>query len=117
MSHARLFELLYYLLEHGKTSAAVLAERFEVSQRTIYRDVDALSAAGIPIFTEAGRNGGIALMDRFLSFGPLVEVLEPVRIRKAVAELAKKLWSVVKTLTQAVRQFFPQLLRWKEAKQ
>jgi len=66
MSHVRLFELVYYLLAHGKTSAPTLAERFEVSTRTIYRDVEALSAAGIPVYTEPGRNGGIALMDHYV---------------------------------------------------
>jgi len=65
MSQARLFELVYYLLEHGKTSAQTLAERFEVSVRTIYRDVDALSAAGVPVYAEPGRNGGVALLEHY----------------------------------------------------
>ncbi len=43
-----------------------MAEQFEVSVRTIYRDVDALSSAGIPIYAEAGRNGGIRLLNNFI---------------------------------------------------
>ena len=43
-----------------------LAEKFEVSVRTIYRDIDALSGAGVPIYAEAGRNGGIHLMNDFV---------------------------------------------------
>ena len=47
MSQGRLFELLCLLLERGRMTAPQLAEHFEVSVRTIYRDIDALSAAGI----------------------------------------------------------------------
>lgn len=49
MQMNRLFQIVYYLLEHGKSSAPELAEKFEVSTRTIYRDLDTISAAGIPI--------------------------------------------------------------------
>ena len=66
MQESRLFKIVYYLLEKGKATAPELAEKFEVSVRTIYRDIDALSGAGIPIYTEAGRNGGIHLMDDFV---------------------------------------------------
>lgn len=66
MSQSRLFHLVYHLLEHGQTSAPALAEKFEVSVRTVYRDVEALSAAGVPIYTMPGRNGGVALMDHFV---------------------------------------------------
>lgn len=66
MQESRLFKILYYLLDKGQASAPQLAELFEVSVRTIYRDIDALSAAGIPVYTEAGRNGGIHLMNDFV---------------------------------------------------
>jgi len=62
MKESRLFKIVYYLLNKGQASATELAERFEVSVRTIYRDIDALSGAGIPIYTQTGRNGGIRLM-------------------------------------------------------
>lgn len=66
MQESRLFKIVYYLLDKGQATATELAEKFEVSVRTIYRDVDALSGAGIPIYAEAGRNGGIHLMNDFV---------------------------------------------------
>ena len=62
MSHSRLFKILYHLLDKGHGIAPELASRFEVSPRTIYRDIEALSGAGIPIYAEPGRNGGIYLL-------------------------------------------------------
>ena len=55
MKNGRLFELLYLLVERRALTAGELAERFEVSERTIYRDVDALSAAGVPVYTQRGQ--------------------------------------------------------------
>ena len=66
MKNGRLFELLYLLVERRALTAGELAERFEVSERTIYRDVDALSAAGVPVYTQRGQGGGIRLMDQFV---------------------------------------------------
>ncbi|MEZ3420633.1 MAG: YafY family transcriptional regulator [Eubacterium sp.] len=66
MQESRLFKIVYYLLEKGQATAPELAKAFEVSVRTIYRDIDALSAAGIPVYTEAGRTGGIHLMKHFV---------------------------------------------------
>lgn len=66
MQESRLFKIVYHLLDKGHATACELAEKFEVSQRTIYRDIDALSGAGIPVFTEPGRNGGIYLMNNFV---------------------------------------------------
>ena len=62
----RLFEIVYILLDKKTITAKELSKRFEVSVRTIYRDIDTLSIAGIPIYTNKGKGGGISLMDDFV---------------------------------------------------
>lgn len=61
----RVFEILYILLNREKISSKELAEKFEVSVRTIYRDIEIISGAGIPICMTQGRNGGISLLENF----------------------------------------------------
>lgn len=93
MRESRLFKIVYHLLDKGQATAGELAEKFEVSVRTIYRDVDALSAAGIPVYAEAGRNGGIHLMNGFvldravLSEGEKQEILTAVQSLTAVGSV------------------------------
>ena len=62
----RLFEMTYLLIAKGSATAAELAERFGVSPRTIYRDVDVLSRAGIPVYAAKGKGGGIRLLPEFM---------------------------------------------------
>ncbi|HEX6384574.1 MAG TPA: YafY family protein [Anaerolineae bacterium] len=61
----RLLSLLMLLQTRGRMTARELAEELEVSERTIYRDMDALSAAGVPVYGEAGQEGGYALLDNY----------------------------------------------------
>ena len=65
MQISRLFRLLYLLLERERIPASELAQTLEVSVRTIYRDVQALGEAGIPVYAERGRDGGIAILPTF----------------------------------------------------
>ncbi len=61
----RLLSLLMLLQTRGRMTAQKLAEELEVSVRTIYRDIDALSAAGVPVYAEYGQGGGYALLDSY----------------------------------------------------
>lgn len=61
----RLLEIIIILLNKGTITAKELADRFGVSTRTIYRDVDVLSAAGVPVYTNKGSGGGICLLENY----------------------------------------------------
>lgn len=62
----RLFEIVYILLDKKTVTSRELAGRFEVSTRTIFRDVEILSAVGIPVYMKKGRGGGISLLSNFI---------------------------------------------------
>lgn len=87
MSNNRLFEILFFLLNCRKTSAAALAEQFGVSVRTIYRDIDTLSSAGVPIYTTTGRKGGVFLMDNYIIDRLFVTVQERHNMLSALKSL------------------------------
>ena len=64
--NSRLFEIIYILMQKRKVTAQELADRFEVSTRTIYRDIEVLSRANIPIYATKGKEGGIGLLDEYV---------------------------------------------------
>lgn len=65
MKLERLLAILSLLSDRNRITAKELAEKFEVSKRTIYRDLESLNQAGIPIVSYAGRDGGLSLMKNY----------------------------------------------------
>ena len=76
----RLLEMVYILIEKKKITARELSDYFEVSQRTVYRDVESLSAAGIPVYAEKGKGGGIRLLDNYVIKKSLLSEQEQVNL-------------------------------------
>ena len=89
MKDNRLFRILYYILEKDKVTANELAEKFEVSVRTIYRDIDSISSVGVPIFTTQGKGGGIKIDNEFILNKSLFDANEKEQIIAALQGLEK----------------------------
>ncbi len=115
MSDSRLFKILYYLLDKGGTTASELAEKFEVSTRTIYRDIEALSGAGIPVYTEPGRNGGIYLLPGYTLNKALLSEEERREVLTAIQSMsAAGYHSGEETLTKLSALFHVNMGDWLE---
>ena len=84
----RMFEIIYILLNKKSQTAKELAEHFGVSTRTIYRDIDALSLAKIPVYTEKGKGGGIRLLPDFVLRNSLLSEEEQREILSALEGLS-----------------------------
>ncbi|MDE7324761.1 MAG: YafY family transcriptional regulator [Lachnospiraceae bacterium] len=88
MREGRLFRIVYLLLEKGQITIPELAKKLEVSERTIYRDMDALSDAGIPVYVERGRNGGVRMMEDFVLSRLLLSEQEKKELLSALMSLS-----------------------------
>ena len=92
-----------------------LAARFEVSPRTIYRDVEALSGAGIPVYAEPGRNGGISLLPGFTLDKAILSAHEQQEILAAVQSISATGYSSgEETLTKLSALFHVDMGNWLE---
>lgn len=87
MKENRYFQMIYLLLEKGTMTAPELSRHFEVSVRTIYRDIDILSSAGIPIYATRGKGGGITIQDNFILKKSMLSEQEQAQILMALQGL------------------------------
>ena len=102
----RLFGICYQLMKREKIPARELAERYEVSVRTIYRDVEMLSMAGVPVFASKGRGGGISLMEHCVIDKMFVNEDEKAQILAALESLRETAPSDNTELLQKLGDFF-----------
>ncbi|OAM95120.1 Predicted DNA-binding transcriptional regulator YafY, contains an HTH and WYL domains [Pelosinus fermentans] len=83
----RLFEIVTILLNKGTATAQELADRFSVSTRTIYRDIDVLSSAGVPVYMNKGKGGGIHLLENYAINRTLISEQESESLLMAIKTL------------------------------
>ena len=83
----RLFQIVYLLMEKPQMTAKELADIFEVSERTIYRDIDKLTIAGIPIYTNQGKHGGISILPDYVLDRAVLTTEEKNKIMESLSAL------------------------------
>ena len=111
----RQFEIIYLLMDKKNTTAKDLAEHFGVSQRTIYRDIDMLCLAGVPVCTEKGKGGGISLLPEFVLNKSLLNEQEQNEILSALRGLTSiKVIETDKTLKKLSMIFNKRAISWLE---
>ena len=103
---SRLVGIIYIILSKGTVTAEELAKQFEVSVRTIYRDIERLSMAGIPIYARKGKNGGISLTERFVLDKMVISTEEQRRILAALASLRETGATEEEEILQKLGAFF-----------
>ncbi len=102
----RLFEIVYILMQKKKTTAKELADRFEVSTRTIYRDIETLSGANIPIYASKGKDGGIGLLDEYVLNKTILSEEEQNQILFALQGMKKVKGQDEKDILEKLSIFF-----------
>ena len=100
----RLFEIIYILMQKKKITAKELADKFEVSTRTIYRDIEILSGANIPIYASKGKDGGIGLLDEYV-LNKIMELINDESIlRKVIDNINKNKSTKLKPILEQLEQ-------------
>ena len=118
MRAARLLQILLLLQNRGRLTSAELATELEVAQRTIHRDIDAMTEAGLPVITHRGREGGVELgfdyrtrltgldRDEALAMGVVLSLpldrLEPFGLADAGRRACAKIWEAFPDQTRAL---------------
>ncbi|MBX9359888.1 YafY family protein [Streptomyces sp. WAC04114] len=100
----RLVSLVLLLRQRGRLTADTLARELEVSTRTVLRDIEALSAAGVPVYAERGRNGGFALLPGFRTELTGLNHDETVALLTAGSGRGERVFGLGAALTSAMRK-------------
>jgi predicted DNA-binding transcriptional regulator YafY len=106
MQISRLFGIVYYLLDKKESTAKELADRFEVSVRTIYRDIQTLSSTGIPIYTSQGKGGGIFILNNFVLNKSMLSEKEQDEILLALQNLSAAQYPDIDFVLSRLSNFF-----------
>ena len=95
MKYQTMLRILFLLLARDRVTAKYIAERFEISLRTVYRYIDELSFANVPIYNVRGRNGGYAIADNYKITSNYLTEEEQEKIISTLTEINKELGSQV----------------------
>ncbi|HOV12847.1 MAG TPA: HTH domain-containing protein, partial [Spirochaetota bacterium] len=105
----RLLSIIVILLNRDRVSAKELAERFEVTVRTIYRDIDAINLSGIPIISYSGNNGGFGILENFKLDKHYLSMEEMTSILSALKGINKTLEDkTIDTTIEKIRSLVPE---------
>ena len=102
----RLFEIVYILMQKKKVTAKELADKFEVSTRTIYRDIEILSRAHIPVYAMKGKDGGIGILDEYVLNKTILSEEEQNQILFALQGMKKVIGQDEKDLLEKLSTVF-----------
>ena len=100
----RLLSMIWLLRAHGRMSTAQLAQRLEVSRRTVLRDVEALSAAGVPVYCERGPRGGVRLLPGYRTDVTALSQEESRALFAAISEWGAQSIGLGEALASGVRK-------------
>jgi len=106
MQIKRLFEIVYILMNKKRITANELALHFEVSRRTILRDIDTLTTAGIPVYMSQGRGGGIFIHDNFVLNKAIISEDEKKQILFSLQSMAATEFIETGEVLSRLRNFF-----------
>ncbi len=109
MKTDRLFEITTILINKGSVTAQQLAERFGVSTRTIYRDIDTLSSTGVPVYTNKGHGGGIHLLENYTLSKALLSDSDSEHLLLAIKTLQSTQYPEINVVLEKMSALFKKL--------
>ncbi len=100
MKEYLIFAIFLHISRHKKTTAKELSKRFELSTRSVYRYIDALSLCGVPVITKIGRGGGIELVGKIKLEWLVLSEDEKNKLKKFIKDIDDK--KIIKILEKII---------------